>query len=538
MKQTEKVLFLYLIGCFLGITVPCHAIKKHKTVIDPLPNEKWWGGVVGWGSSMPFDNCMELYDLGGENTNSQHVPLMLSSKGRYIWSEHPFAFKTDSGRLILYSDYEPLAPIIAGTALRDAYLSAMEKHFKPSGIIPNPLLFSLPQYETGIELKDNLNQESLLNYAEQILKYDFPAGVLMIEDGWQQRYGNFEFTRDRFPNPTAMIEELHAKGFRIMLRVYPFVSPDSPEFRELQQKGFLVKNKNTHRPAIIAWPNGYSACYDMSHPEAFDHFVRKLRKLQAEYGIDGFQFDAGPVSPDTDSDFLFHDKNATPATMCENWARLGLHFPFNKVHSCWKMGGEALVQRLENNCHSWETLQLLTSNMLSAGLLGYAYTSPDIINAEAYIQSLVANQNQANQELMVRTCQARAMMPMMQFAFAPWRILNEKNLDICRKYAKRHESMGGYILGLAEQSARTGEPITRHMEYAFPHQGFADCKDQFMLGEKYMVAPMLYPGTKRKVMLPKGTWRDDLGKRHQGPKTIDTEVPLNRLPYFERISEK
>lgn len=37
--------------------------------------------------------------------------------------------------------------------------------------------------------------------------------------------------------------------------------------------------------------------------------------------------------------------------------------------------------------------------------------------------------------------------------------------------------------------AKTGEPIIRHMEYAFPHQGFVDCRDQFMLGDKYLVAP-------------------------------------------------
>ena len=40
-------------------------------------------------------------------------------------------------------------------------------------------------------------------------------------------------------------------------------------------------------------------------------------------------------------------------------------------------------------------------------------------------------------------------------------------------------------------SAKTGEPIIRHMEYAFPHQGFVDCKDQFMLGDRYLVAPVL-----------------------------------------------
>lgn len=50
---------------------------------------------------------------------------------------------------------------------------------------------------------------------------------------------------------------------------------------------------------------------------------------------------------------------------------------------------------------------------------------------------------------------------------------------------------------------RPGEPIVRHMEYQYPHQGFIDCKDQFMLGDKYLVAPMLTSGTSRTVMLPR-----------------------------------
>ena len=73
------------------------------------------------------------------------------------------------------------------------------------------------------------------------------------------------------------------------------------------------------------------------------------------------------------------------------------------------------------------------------------------------------------------------------------------------------------------------------MEYEFPHQGFSDCKDQFMLGEKYLVAPMLTPDAGRTVRLPKGKWKDDSGKIIHGGKTIDITVAPDRLPYFEKI---
>jgi alpha-glucosidase len=124
---------------------------------------------------------------------------------------------------------------------------------------------------------------------------------------------------------------------------------------------------------------------------------------------------------------------------------------------------------------------------------------------------------------------------MMQFSVAPWRILDEKHLAICRSYASLHEKMGNYILEQAHQSAKNGEPIIRHMEYEFPNQGFAECKDQFMLGDRYLVAPILTKEHTRKVVLPKGLWKDDTGKKFNGPKTIEVNAPLERLPYYERI---
>ena len=75
------------------------------------------------------------------------------------------------------------------------------------------------------------------------------------------------------------------------------------------------------------------------------------------------------------------------------------------------------------------------------------------------------------------------------------------------------------------------------MEYQYPHQGFIDCKDQFMLGDKYLVAPMLTSGTSRTVMLPKGRCKEDRGKVFKGPLTKTIDVPLERLPFFEKLTK-
>ncbi len=535
MKNLNLVSFIVI---FLICSLTTYSQTVREYAIESLPGEKWWGGMVGLGNLMPFEGDVRLYDLSSENANNQNVPLMVSSAGRYIWSDYSFSFKVEAGKLCLYSAKEELKPVHAGSTLKEAYMAVSAKHFPPSGQLPDPLFFSMPQYNTWIELMYNQNQVDILKYADDAIKNGFPAGVFMVDDNWQKYYGNFEFKPDRFPDPKAMVDRLHGQGFRIMLWVCPFVSADSPEFRELHRKGYLVKRKGSGQPAMIHWWNGYSASYDLSNPQAMAHLKDQLRKLQETYGIDGFKFDAGDVSHYHDPSLEFFDKNATSVDMCEYWAKVGLDFPFNEYRAGWKMGGQPLVQRLGDKNYSWNAIRSLIPDMLSAGLLGYAYTCPDMIGGGQFASFLGVDQTKLDQALIVRSCQVHAMMPMMQFSVAPWRILNEDNLAICRKYALLHQQMGRYILDLAHHAAKTGEPIVRHMEYAFPHQGFIDCKDQFMLGDKYLVAPMITPGESRRVILPKGTWKDDTGKKFKGPVTVEIAVPLNRLPYFEKVTGK
>lgn len=528
MKQRTTLLLLVLFSCLLNVV----AQDKFNSVIEPLKNERWWGGLVGLGHQMPFGDKLGMQDMSRNNLNNQVVPFMLSSEGRYIWSEHPFRFEMKDGKLMVYSGFEKLEPVSAGSTLKEALLAASAKHFPPSGKIPEEIFFSLPQYNTWIELMYDQNQEDILNYAHKVVENGFPKGVFMVDDNWQRYYGNFDFKAEKFPDAKAMTDELHRMGFKVMVWVAPYVTADSPEFRVLEKKGYLLKEKGTNNTAMIHWWNGYSACYDATNPEAMAYLTKQLQESQAKYGIDGFKLDGGDVGYMI-GEYDFYDKNATPNVFMEKWAGLGLSFPYNELRASWKQGGQALVQRLGDKDYSWNANQMLIPDMMAAGLLGYYYTCPDMIGGGQFGAFL--NVTKFDEELIVRSCQIHAMMPMMQFSVAPWRILSKENMEICAKYAHLHQQMGDYILGLAKHAAQTGEPIVRHLEYQYPHQGFVDCKDQFMLGDKYLVAPMVKSGTTRTVMLPKGTWKDDQGKVFKGPKTITVEVPLERLPYFEKI---
>ena len=91
------------------------------------------------------------------------------------------------------------------------------------------------------------------------------------------------------------------------------------------------------------------------------------------------------------------------------------------------------------------------------------------------------------------------------------------------------------FLELARRSGETGEPMMRCMEYAYPRMGYAEIRDQFLMGEDLLVAPVLEKGTKsRRVVIPPGRWCGDDGKTVEGPMTIEITTPLDRLPHFIR----
>ena len=99
-----------------------------------------------------------------------------------------------------------------------------------------------------------------------------------------------------------------------------------------------------------------------------------------------------------------------------------------------------------------------------------------------------------------------------------------------------HTRMGEEILALAKDAAHTGEPIVRPLEYEYPHQGYVDIIDQFLLGKKIIVAPVIEKGaTKRSIHFPPGKWQGDDQSIVTGPVTLDVAAPLTRLPWYRKI---
>jgi len=541
----NKFISCQLVFCFVltlgtGINTRSQDYKASDTSFSLLHGESWWGGPVNKGDKMPIGNQSFSFDLYGNNDGNQSVPLLLSNKGRYIWSDYPFRFSFRNDSIIIDNTIGIVKVGQKGSTLKEAYLDASRQFFPPSGIWPDSLLVTAPQYNLWIELMYNPNQKDVLDYARQVLSNGLPAGVLMIDDNWSNYYGHFNFNKEKFSDPKSLIDQLHGMGFKVMLWICPFISSDSEPFRELSSRKLLlldnegIKNANWQdisKPLLIQWWNGYSTCLDLTNPEAGKWLQDKLDFLQKEYGVDGFKLDAGDMEYYASSNLVSY-KSVTPNDHCGLWGKIGLHYSLNEYRAAWKMGGQPLVQRLRDKEHTWDDLNKLIPNTIAQQLSGYTFTCPDMIGGGEYTTFLPGHT--IDQKLVVRSAQCSALMPMMQFSAAPWRVLDSAHLSATKRAVEIRLQHLPYIMQVLRQSARSGEPVLRPMEYDFPNQGYENIHDQFMLGEKLMVAPVVSSSDNRQVQFPLGKWKYD-NNIITGPVIKSYTVPLEELLIFERV---
>jgi alpha-glucosidase len=123
--------------------------------------------VVGWPKRRRRKNALcDLYacDLAKSNFDNQSQPLLISSKGRFIWAEKPFKFSFSNRNLVLEAS-ENLSLQVGGSTLKEVFQAAASRHFPSTGKMPDETFFNKPQWNTWIELGYNQNQESILQYA-------------------------------------------------------------------------------------------------------------------------------------------------------------------------------------------------------------------------------------------------------------------------------------------------------------------------------------------------------------------------------------
>ena len=511
-------------------------------------NEYFWGGAVADGTSMPISIGSDYSRDFRSDAHNQFMPLFLSSMGRYIWSESTFKVYVD-GDCLCFEGESELELCEAGTCLRDAYLDAMEKHFPFTETrVENKTLprefFKSAQFNGWVEFAYEPTQEGILDYARGILKNGFEPGILMIDEGWHGRYGQWKFDPYKFPDPKGMIDELHKMGFIVMLWVTPMVTADGVEFckstrdlfnPESYDKLFLRNKKG--QVALIEWWNGYSAILDLRKECDKEYLGSKLDFLMSEYGVDGFKFDGGsfcmyaPESMVNGEAREDHDQ----AELNLAWNEFGARYKFHEYKDTFKGGGKATIQRLCDREHTWVNggIKSLVPCAILQGLFGHPFICPDMVGGGSWTDDYQPG-FKIDDELFIRMAQASALFPMMQFSRSPWKCLSRESFNTVFDSYKLHIDMAEEIISLVENAEKTGEPILRSLEYNDPHKGFEKIDDEFMLGNDILVCPIVEKGQfKKNIVFPSGKWQDQEENVFAGTAYLDS--PVNKLLWFRRV---
>lgn len=505
-----------------------------------LENEYWYGGAAHFGCRMPVSDSerLEIDLITGKGIADQYSPLFISSRGRYIHSDKPFVIRFDNG--IIEAEGSGEIELSDGHKdLKGAQLAAAQRYYRLDGTTPDPLFLQVPQFNTWIELMYDQNQKQILEYAGSLKDAGMETGVLMIDEGWAPDYGDFDFCARKFEDPKAMVDKLHEMGFKVMLWVVPFISPDSDCYRSLRDTDYLVRDKDGNE-AVRKWWNGYSCILDLSNPAACDWFRARLTELMERYGVDGFKFDAGGAYLYKKDDMTYLRQESAEHT--RSFDRFAAGFEFNELRCVWDCGGEPIVCRLQDKSPAWNNMSeidlglvSLIPNMLSQGLLGYFYGCPDMIGGGGYADFLKKGYK-CDEELYIRWLETSLLCPMMQFSISPKRILSDDNMRLVIALTNERKKYVPYISELAKNAAKTGEPIMRYMEYEFPGEGFETVTDCFMLGDRLLVAPVNEKGAaKRTLRLPEGEWKYRGGKVYKGGAEVTVDAELGTLPVFEKL---
>lgn len=495
------------------------AEKPKSTEIKIQNSEKWWGLVVNPAIvTLPFEAPFEL-NTAKLSPEQYSANMLISNRGRYVWSAKPIKVAFDGKKLIVTpSEGESVTVEKSGRSLREAYLMCCHKNFPPQKAGINATLFEQPIYELGGAEALLYNSSDVIAFADRLTQKGAPLGTILLPQGWNSPSGEVAFDSEAYPNPKEMIDNLHGRGMKVMLTITPYVMAAGRGYQLLRKEGRLMED-GEGAPVVFQSRLGYTACRALSDKE-IARLNTALKELQKNYGVDGFYFDC------LDAISLLGNNPTELTKFLNAWhkASEGIDVAIYSSPVSQQLGAIASSVSSSRD-YTWESLTESLERAIDASLLGFSRTT------------IAADLNFAKQNpnLILRTASLAALLPVAIIPYAVWGLDGDKTCAFCSLLKWRTEN-GGYYLSLAEQGATSAEPIIRHLEYQFPRTGFTNARDEFMVGSKWLVAPVTSEGGMRMVRLPKGRWKEvGSGRIIKGPRVIDVDVSDGKTPIYERI---
>ena len=416
------------------------------------------------------------------------------------------------------------------------------------------------RYRTPAELLEVAHK-----YADMGIKLD----QIVIDFFHWPVQGDWKFDNLYWPDPKAMVDELHEMGIKVIVSVWPSVDRRSENFGPMMEKGLLIK---TERGAAQTYDyQGDCVEIDPFNPETRDYVWDVCKKNYYDYGIDAFWLDNS--EPDYGVyDFDHYRYYDAPALQVSNMypqmysrvfydkmSKLSDKPVVNLLRSAW-----AGSQKYGNVVWSGDvpsTFEAFYDQVqcgLNMGMAGIAWWTTDIggfmtddVNDPDFRQLLIRWYQFAVYSAVLRMHGDRGpfnIPPLDNRDFGggylhtgqPTEIwaYGEDNFEIMKKYLNIRYEMHDYIKSLYDEASANGSPLIRTMFYEFPDDAKCwELQDQYMFGAKYLVAPVFKLNQfERDVYLPAGQWKlTSDGTIYDGGKTVTVACPIEYMPVFEKI---
>lgn len=405
----------------------------------------------------------------------------------------------------------------------------------------------LPEWSYGLWLSTsfttNYDEKTVMSFVDGCFERNIPLSVFHFDCFWMKgfQWSDFVWDNQVFSDPKGLIQKLHDKNLKVCVWINPYIAQKSVLFAEGKEKGYFLRKKDGSVWQTDMWQAGM-AIVDFTNPEACKWYESKLKVL-LDMGVDAFKTDFGERIP---TDCVYFN-GADSKKMHNFYTYLYNKCVFSllqnekgKENACLfarsaTTGSQKFPLHWGGDCEStFNAMAETIRGGLSLGLCGFGFWSHDIGGFEGNPMP----------ELFKRWLQlgflsSHSRLHGSNSYRVPWSVDEESSI-VAKKFAEIKIKLKPYLLEKAKEACEKGTPIMRAMFLEFPNDKTCETLDcQYMLGDKYLVAPVLTKEGFVEYYLPQGKWRHFIDERiidcSENGKWLKETYDFNSLPLWQLV---
>jgi len=398
-----------------------------------------------------------------------------------------------------------------------------------------------------------VSQDQIVGVLKQMRELQIPLdGIIQDWQYWNTDHAYWnavQFLNPEFPDPTRMMEDIHALNAHCSISIWPSFGPQTEIYKEMEAADALL-------PFDTFPPQNGVKVYDPFNPVARDIYWSYIQKLY-DLGLDGWWLDAtepeiqGPIGDDavTVAGKFTDVQNAFAIATVGGVYDHQIEYENEKRPFILTRSASLGIQRYGAHVWSgdvvsgWEELANQVPAALSFTLSGLPYWNSDIGGFFAANNYPAGNKDPEYQKLYLRWMQFACFTGMMRshgtHTFREIFNFGERGdfmFDAQEKYIRLRYRLLPYNYSTAYAITSAQQSLMRPLMMDWPSDPVArEVKDEYMFGQSILVAPVVTNTVSRSLYLPEGEWIDFwTGKKIRGGAASEYAAALDVLPLFVR----